>query len=51
MQESATSRPIETEPAGSVNATLLKLAAVSLITLLVGYTVFVRTQKDFSDYL
>ncbi len=32
-------------------ATLLKLAAVSLITLLVGYTVFVRAQKDFSDYL
>ncbi len=32
-------------------ATLWKLAAVSLVTLVVGYTVFLRTQKDFSDYL
>ena len=31
--------------------TLLKLAAVSLVTLLAGYTVFLRKQKDFSDYL
>ena len=31
--------------------TIVKLAAVSVLTLWVGYMVFVRMEKDFSDYL
>ena len=31
--------------------TIVKLAAVSVLTLWVGYMVFVRLEKDFSDYL
>jgi ABC-type polysaccharide/polyol phosphate export permease len=31
--------------------TVVKLAAVSVATLIVGYVVFRRIQKDFSDYL
>ena len=31
--------------------TIVKLAAVSVLTLWVGYMVFVRMEKNFSDYL